>query len=646
MKRKLFFLAFILITLTLFMGTDVSLYDNGDYSRVMRLSSLYMDNGVIKISEDTTEWFSAIPKILFDTTGVYIYPSSQLIFIRLSVVISLFINKIAGFGMDTYHISVLGVMYSIMYAAAIAFALGSIRLKNKRYYVAVALALIILCDLGYVSYFNSLYGEGLQHILLIAFIGFMISDVRKRNIILCSVVIVLYGTSKAFNIPCAFLFGAMYFIKAIGKHKVTSVVSAILSAVVLISSFVAIPDWIGNETNYNSVFFGILRGTDEAVAKEYLADLGLPEDMSELRDTNHYVSNFSEIETAYDLTSVDELKYLELVAFYAKRPLLTLKKVPHFMKFCGAVRNIFFMDTAYMRGFRMTLWSTIRENTGFDTVWINTAIFTVFMLMLIMQKKRSALIFSALAVLYSLFMPYAANGDADLAKHMFMFAEFIDVMLIFIIFFGAYSAKRAVITWCTTTAVGICGFAFTNIKKEPETYNFGEREWYITDTDSEYLTLMSKDSVGVMVYDGESNTFASSNIRHWLNNDFLNEFTADERERLVAMEHKVIVNASERESAEVGERDFYCTAYPTLAGEGFDDAYGVYLTDLVTLPSIKQISDMAKEGMKVDLNENYWLQTCYFSDTEKVRYMNSDGLIYFASADEYKNIHPVVRVRR
>lgn len=648
-KLLIFLIAFILITFTLFSGTDISLLDNGDYIRVMRLSSLEFEDVTIKITRDLDNPFSAIPEILFDTTGIDTYPSSQLIFVRLSVVASLFVNMLSGCDIDVYHIGALGVIYSLMYAWAITHVFGRIKFKSKRHFVALALSLIILCDIGYVAYFNSLYGEGLQHILLVAFVGYMISaaqgDIKKRDIILCAVTLALYGTSKSFNIPCAFLFMLMYMIVVLfnKKHRIICIASTVLSVAVLITSFVVIPDWIGSQTNYNSVFFGMLRGTNADEAKEYLSDIGLPENMYELRNTNHYVSNFAEIEEKYDLSEVYDLKYFDLVAFYAKRPFFTISKVPYLMKFCGSVRNDFFMDTAYMRDIRLSLWSIVRENTGFDTM-LNIVIIVAFLVLL--RKRKTIMIFTTIAILYSLFMPYAANGDADLAKHMFMFVEFIDLMLIYIIFAGANSKKSAAIIWSATAVTLICGYLVANMKKEPEVYVFGGREWYIAEDKASYLTLMSKESVSVRMFDRHSNKFSESDIREWLNGEFIDTFSEADRKRLAYMNHKVILSEPDRASATSGTRDFYCIAYPTLSAIGYDEAYSVTLTDYATLPSIKLISNLANEGYSTDLNGNYWLETCYFSGGGKVRYVNESGNIYFASADEFKNIHPVIRVKK
>ena len=75
---------------------------------------------------------------------------------------NLAVNLLTGQSLDTYHIQVLGVIYLLCYAGLLLL-FSSFRLPNPGCDLLVKAAVIfILCDEGYVTYFNSLYSEPVQ----------------------------------------------------------------------------------------------------------------------------------------------------------------------------------------------------------------------------------------------------------------------------------------------------------------------------------------------------------------------------------------------------------------------------------------------------------------------------------------------------
>ena len=81
---------------------------------------------------------------------------------------NLILNKLSGGDIAVYRIEVLGFIHCVLYAAVIMFLMYQFRLKRRILDIAVKiLILIVLCDVGYLTYFNSFYGEGLQLISLV-----------------------------------------------------------------------------------------------------------------------------------------------------------------------------------------------------------------------------------------------------------------------------------------------------------------------------------------------------------------------------------------------------------------------------------------------------------------------------------------------
>ena len=211
--------ALLLALCILFAGGEIGLSDNGDFSRVMRASSIARtvdDSRFVYISEyrivlQDRSAAENVFGILFGSEGVNVYPSIQLLFTRVSVVLNLIVNKLSGAPMTTYRLGVLGVLYAVCYAAALELLFRQIHLRRRWMDWGVKLLLLlVLCDGDYLVYFNSFYGEALQIIAFVLVAAAAVRILSRRD---CSVwdavwaalACILYGWSKFANIPPAIL---------------------------------------------------------------------------------------------------------------------------------------------------------------------------------------------------------------------------------------------------------------------------------------------------------------------------------------------------------------------------------------------------------------------------------------------------------
>lgn len=657
----IFAISLILILTTLFAGDDVILTDNGDYTRVNMLCSLEKDSsGQLKIVLQEEGVFSNLENILFTPEDVSVYPSSQLILVRLSVAVSYLINLLVDCPRDVYNIYCLGIIMSVLYALALGFSLSRIKIKNK--YVlwgVIAVSLLIMCDIGYVSYFNSLYGEGLQHILFVALLGFVVILIDRPfkiyETIIFIAILILYGKSKFFNIPVAGIIGLVFLILSV-KHKkdkkplLINITSFVLSIAVLLGTMSTLPSWISDQTNYNAIFYGILKDCDDEKAKEYLEELEIDSELSTLKNTNFYVSNIGEIINRYDLTKVKQISQVKLLMFYLKHPILMLSKMPEIARHSDTARNIFFMDSDYMNHpAKCTIWSKIRQNTSFDKVYFNIGIIALFMLISVKHKmplyvKILMPIVLIMAFGYAFFVPYVSNGLADLAKHMYLFVELLDVAIIGIVLFAINSSfKLKTATGVTLALLIILGYA---PYKKMDTADFGGIEWYIIDENDSYRTLISKEAVAYKQYHNTNdNDYITSDINRWLNETFIDNFSEQEKEQLYLKEEEMILSISNKDKATMGNRDYYCSPYPEKVVANYETAYKEIVQGSVFLPSAETISMMANKGYKVNLDSNYWLSTPYFNNSEKSRFVSKDGLVYIEYTTEEMGIRPVIYVK-
>ena len=655
---SIYFFWFLTVTLvTLFFGQAVVLYNNGDFQRAMELSNLgFLGPG---------EMFSRVDRYQITDTSeasFLLYPSVQVVFMKICVAVTTVFNSLSG-SQQEFHIFVYGIFQAILYALALTFFLSQFSFKSKtREMIFVLIMSIVLCDIAYVGYFNSFYGEATQHITLIFTVALLIRATKNNTItngILFGLSAVCFGLSKFFNIPAAVLLMVLYALVVIRDFKLKKKILFLpcIMAVIILFSFVAlVPSWMKATNTYNSIFYGVLRNTDDYHAKEYLSDLGMDEELYVLRDTHNSVSNKQALDEIYPTKSADDISYVKILFTYIKNPKRLIEVSPYIAKHSATIRNTFFMDETNMDvSGKMTLWSKFREQASFDTIWLNIVIVCGILYFLWRKKYHPVFILTVLVgILYAFYMPFFSNGDADLEKHMYLYGEIIDL---FLIFFAAelINKEPVSIKKMSVVLVVILGLLIvpdTLHYKVPDTVTLGEYnkkplEWIVLEKTDDETTLILKDNLCNMKFSDESNNYwETSSIRSFLNEMVFNEcFTDEERENLILQQHKVVVSRENVPFATEGNRDFYCNPHAVLCAAGYDVSYGYWSEDYVCIPSVVTISNMEKSGIKPYLKETFWLETPYFIQKGMVRSVDSDRKVYIKRTDEELGIRPVIKIK-
>lgn len=688
-------LGLLIALATLYHGDDIGLSDNGDFDRVMNTCSLsfcdeipcfiYVDSFSINLSDDDA--ISNACRIMFSGDNWENYPSIQVPIVRISVVINLFINHITGGDMTQYRLGVLGTMYCLIYAFLLFVMFRQIQLKSNIADMALkVIILIIVCDVAYISYFNSLYGEPVQ---ILAFLLCIIAGLRlfrkdKPTIpdgILCFASVLLYGWAKFINIPAALLICICFCIIFIVKTRSkTTIVMAAGVVIIFVGIYSSIPKWMDSDTNFNSVFFGVLKDADEAEAMMYLEDLGLPEGMIEYADTNYYVRSVpkSFAEAGYD-EIFSQISKGDILGLYLKYPELLLKKINIAIQNSGFIRPYYLsnFDSSYPRltfSDDFSLWSNIRAQAGFDTMYGNVFIFVAFAFIALLRfrKRRDmalpTLVITVLCLLmYTSIVQIVANGEGDIAKHMFSYVQIIDFLVLFIVGSALSTVgegnSRLYLTAAVMTAVVLAISPVSGSIRQIvlshtshsqiETgayvsfgsYNGESLTWLVTKTYDDRAELICVSEVEDTVFsNNNSGYWIDSDLRSWLNGEFLEGFSGDEKQALVETDNTVLLSVDTMELADSGDRDFYTFHIPLLAARGYDRAYKTYVTDTVTLPDIDLIYRLADEGHSIKLDTGYWLETPYYNNGNMVRYIAEDGYVYMRDACVKCGVRPVLYI--
>lgn len=206
----------------------------------------------------------------------------------------------------------------------------------------------------------------------------------------------------------------------------------------------------------------------------------------------------------------------------------------------------------------------------------------------------------------------------------------------------------------------------SNIMHAGNTVQFGSSNgkpilWQIIETDGRTARMVSVEALDERAFDaivtprshGE-NRWADSDIRQWLNTEFLDTaFSVEEKRNLLPKTSKSLLAESFLIDAVGGDRPLFWFAMPAFAKEDFDRAYYEWVEDRVSLMDLVDLDKLfALEGrgiIKRDMNgkkKSYWLKTPYYSSDSMVRTVDTDGFIYHKDADvQTVGIVPVITIQ-
>lgn len=699
-------LAAVIMTLVLFTGGGAGLSNNGDFGRVLSTNSLdYAESTGSFVYEDTFRMVfqgdSAGEKLwnlLFNLDNTAAYPSIHLVFVRASLAGNLALNVLTGQSLDTYHIQVLGLIYLLCYAGLLLLLFRSFRLPSLWCDLLAKLAILfVLCDEGYITYFNSLYSEPVQMLGLLAMAVFGLRLLTGRGrlgwnagwyFLSC----VVYGWSKFINLPvaalCALGMGAVLFLRAEQKYRKWLCGGVVACVAVLGAVYLSLPSWMDYETNYNAVFYGVLKDTTPEQTEQYLSDLGLPEYMAEYANSNYYMDRVAPArESEQFKEDFSQVSKFDLLFFYLSHPGYYLEKLDVATAHTGFIRPYYLsnLDDTHPRltfAGRFGGWSWLRGQLPVNT-WMAAGLIMAAGCWALWRAvagrkgtgrdKLSAalLVLTVLgSMAYQFLMPTVTNGEGDLAKHMFAFAQFIDLLLLLVLARLGYrlsTAERvrrpAAVLACSTAGV-LClllavpaGISMIRTQLSHDTLETGayvqlgtwEGEpllWQAAEQqkDGSWL-LLAVDAVDSRAFDQDgdfgSSRWSDSDLRDWLNGDFLTSaFDQSERSLLVTDSHRVLLSIIDRELADSGFNDFFAFHVPAYSDRGMEEAVAMDCTDTVRLPDIGLMASLSRAGLLS--GSPCWMDTPYFNNGSMVRILGTDGYFYMRDAADEWGVRPVV----
>ncbi len=669
---------FLVCLAVLYGGENVGLSDNGDFRRVLLTNKigyadeddhyyLFKQDYVMDLN-GADNVFSAMYEA-WQTSDEEFYSSPQFLIIKLSKEMNVIANAVTGRPLNKYDISCMAVIYIFMLSVAAwviftFFADAKLRVRAPVF----LLFIFMFCDAGYLLYFNSFYGEALQYTALMMLIAFGMLIYKRPSVpkaIGFFVSLYFFAGAKLANIPFSLIAALLAVLIVIMRKdvlfKLGVIVSALVCIICIAGLYSSIPDWMNRDTTYQAVFFGILKESDDPAAD--LAELGVDEKYAVLANTHAYMD---EEEYPIDIGSeeferdfYDKVKKTDLVKFYLHHPVRFVEKLSLAIDNSAYIRPPGLGNSAEVPmefTDKWSGWSSIRVALKFlYEPWVVFAAFifiTAYMVFMnvfyihnhkIESPKRKYMICALdiliLGLWINLVLPVLTNGEADLAKHMFLFINCIDI-LFFVCIMGIVTAplKRfigsliamAVLSGLFYIRIPNDTMEFGRFNGEPVTWEIAER--YNDGT----MLLVTKDCIGYMPFDDSGNDWESSDLRAWLNSGFLADFTDAEREKIMRVTNEVVLSYDRRDSAAAGNHAHYWNYTRELVGDLSKTAYHYYLDDSVFIPTLDMMED-------INVPDEYWILCPYTGNGYMERFMNNDGFVLHTDVRNEKGVRAVIR---
>jgi hypothetical protein len=260
------------------------------------------------------------------------------------------------------------------------------------------------------------------------------------------------GLSKMAFAPTGMLFSALPLLSHSGYKRPLVVIGSLASCVALLYCVSQLsPSWIEEDTSYNTVFAGVLRYSSNP--EKDLQDLGLDPGYAALKGTESYQADYPiDIKTEeFKEGFFEKISKGKILLFYLTHTTSLWKALQESMSYSKRIRPAHLTNTEnpsepHEQSYRFSMWESLRIRSPMN----NMAVFFVccaMMLYLAIQSKSLALggLITAIAASAGInfVLPVMGNGICDIAKHMFGFITFYDMMLFILI--GA-AIKRGILS--------------------------------------------------------------------------------------------------------------------------------------------------------------------------------------------------------
>ncbi|MDO7908053.1 hypothetical protein Q5741_16695 [Paenibacillus sp. JX-17] len=444
----------LLVTvIALFTRPYIGMADNGDFFRILYSNGLYFN--APDYNSQYLGYFVKDFGILqyFNENGTTL-TSSQSLFIKMSI----WLNKLL---IDSQHfdVRVQAALFTILYIGGVYLLVEGLtsRMTAGKGYIIAFMAVLVFGDTAYTAYFNSFYSESIVWIMMIYLFasGLLLYRRRYNDYVLLGIFAIsalLLTTSKQQNAPVGIIIGVMgiglLWVRNKRGFQVLAAGSLVLIVAAGAASYVLIPKEFVNINKYHAMTRGVLNGAAEP--EETLQSLGIDRQYAILSGSIYY-----EPYTTVDVNSplleqrfYNHYGFGSILKYYLTHPgqagsMLNLAARDAFIIRPAAMGNYekmagkpFGEQTRFFSGYSLLKAAMTPKTFGFILIWmiVILGMYTPSFLAELRSKHRRGLIRLPLLLmmiamgLSGIAVSIIGAGDADLAKHEFMFTAAFDLV--------------------------------------------------------------------------------------------------------------------------------------------------------------------------------------------------------------------------
>ena len=631
------------------------------------------------------------------------YFSTQFIFIKISMIINYLLKIIFGKSPEIFNIKILGILYAAIYSYGLYLFLINLRFKNRYiHFLFLLISIVILCDMGYLLYFNSFFGEAVIIASLMMALGSLTAFINSEEngesfyygILFYIFALALTG-AKVANTPIGILIGlfslTLFIVKKDRLNRALILIGSLLIICFSILYYMNAPKWMSQVNNYQSIFYGITKDSKEP--EKDLEKLSIPLKYLPLTNTHGFLNHgeFDIYSNEFQKEVYDNASFVDILKFYLLNPSRFMEKLKLSADSSVIIRpsylgNYSKEDEPERLSFteRFSLWSNIRKNTLGSAFYIIFTFSVLFFIINIYEiinniqqyyNEGTAAAFAALLLFLTTMsqfvLPVIGNGEADLQKHMLLFNLCFDLMILVGIYWliNNYSLKTVLLIALPAVVVlSIIILIQPANEKTKEAgslktgqyiylgrYNNEPLKWVVLNNDENGYLLWCDNAVEYMEFDKKdetnaeniygSNDWIESDVRKWLF-EFKNNFNEDEKTLLNDAILKNILSYNNIQQSTGGNKPFYWNSITSYASQNYNtDAYYDYSTEGVFLLDAYQLQNFVYENdINLKKDERYWLRTPYYSSISMVRIVDKDGFIYHKDANVKAGVIPAVYI--
>lgn len=439
--------AAVILFVLLIVKPVAGMADNGDFLRIMGTVGLDYLNPDMSYEDKYFGHF--IREFGMKDVGLGGYVSTSLAPVFAAKGLSWLLNG------GEYDMRFLAFVYGLLFLAAVWLLLR----HNKRDVPAVnvlmaALFVFMFADIGYAAYYNSLFSEPMAYVFLLLTLGFAAALIRREE--------PGFGLLTGFMLSGVFLIGAkvqnapvgmllallcLRFSVLRGEYRWRKRIRwyAAILAVASIGIYFSLPKEIKIINEYQTVFFGVLKGS--ATPERDLRELGLPEKLAVNAGTNYFEkAPIDQRDPVFEAEYHPNFSHLKVALFYLKHPVRFYHKLETAAENGLTIRPYYLGNYEKAEGkpygavsYAFSGWSEFKHRVLPNKLWFIGLVFAAYYGVLIARylrasgsRERIYLEIMALIGFLGIFQfltPIIGDGEADLAKHLFGFNVSFDLML-------------------------------------------------------------------------------------------------------------------------------------------------------------------------------------------------------------------------